>query len=73
MKRIGSDWTMGPDRHVDNTADLDPCSIRDHWILRSAVDDEDGHWRDRRRTVRAQPASVRERVGVGRVGVFSEG
>jgi hypothetical protein len=29
------------------------------------VDDEDGHWRDRRRTVRAQPASVRERVGSG--------
>lgn len=30
----------------------------DRWILRSAVDDEDGQWRDRRRTVRAQPAAA---------------
>ena len=52
VKRIGSDGRRAPDRRVDNTADLDPCSIRDRWILRSAVDDEGGHWRERRRTVR---------------------
>lgn len=59
MKRIGSDGRRAADMRVDNTADLAPCSIRYRWILRSAVDDEGGHWRDRRRTVQAQPGRGR--------------